>query len=407
MGEEEIVSDPLAIAQHVTKYLEESSAVQYLLAIERLDLESWKAAKDDLPGVNRANRQWKEGHIRDIVNVFCNQEVNISFLLRDLALLPGCDRNSIELASFISSAMYSVQTISTSITEKNLSRISSAAQTATPHPPPSSTTQQNVFNQNTINEPLMPANNSTAASSRQQLQPVWPTQPKDAPYKKPYKQRKWYQGAYQSSNREKQLPLTSLCLAVKSGSNETVDSLKEELKQWNYRDLTAELVTISDQHTLFRVKFKTATTLQHKWTEEASWPTRMSVSLWQGNPVSVLKPPHTRQFRKCIYIGNLSPTTPLNHITENVKGIYAEEIASNQVKEIETLINQEGTEHTMSRSVCVVLTSHPGQSLLDLPLKKLAFPYHLRRNIREWRGRPPWPKDHEMSQASIHLPHPW
>ena len=114
-----------------------------------------------------------------------------------------------------------------------------------------------------------------------------------------------------------------------------------------------------------------------------------------------------RQYRKCIYIGNLPPSASLDQITENVKHIYAGEIASNTVKDVEALINQEGTEHTMSKSVCVVLTSHPGQNLQDLPLKQDHYPYHLRKNVRVWRGRPPWPENHAMAKAKIELPHAW
>ena len=408
MGDD-VVNNPLALAQHVTKFLDENQAVSYLLAIESLGIESWKSAKDFLPGVNTVNRQWKEGHIRDIVQVFCNQEVEKSFLLRDLSLLPGCDRYSIETASFIASSMYSVQTIAARIASQNPSRMTGDLQTTQQPTAFPSLSCNNAFPKETGNRGNLQSTKTSISSLAAPNGHQSPTANLTNTYveksnRKAPQKRTWYHGSYQSTNREKHLPLTSVCLAVKSGSNETMNSLKEELKQWNYRDLTAEAVTITDRHTLFRVKFKVSTVLRHKWKEDTSWPTRMSVSLWRGNPASVLKPPQERQYRKCIYIGNLPPSASLDQITENVKHIYAGEIASNTVKDVEALINQEGTEHTMSKSVCVVLTSPPGQ---DLPLKQDHYPYHLRKNVRVWRGRPPWPENHAMAKAKIELPHAW
>ena len=87
MGEE-VVNNALAIAQHITKYLEDDHAVSYLQAIEKLSIDDWKSCKVHLEaeGVNKANRTWKEGHIRDVVEVFRSVEVKTSFLLRDLSL---------------------------------------------------------------------------------------------------------------------------------------------------------------------------------------------------------------------------------------------------------------------------------------------------------------------------------
>ena len=103
----EVVNNALAIAQHITQYLEDNQAVSYLQAIEKLSLEDWKSCKVHLEseGVNRTNRIWKEGHIRDIVEVFRSGEVKTTFLLRDLSLCPGFDKIAVELASFHASAL--------------------------------------------------------------------------------------------------------------------------------------------------------------------------------------------------------------------------------------------------------------------------------------------------------------
>ena len=39
MDDDEVVNDALAIAQHITQYLEDNEAVNYLLAIEQLSLD--------------------------------------------------------------------------------------------------------------------------------------------------------------------------------------------------------------------------------------------------------------------------------------------------------------------------------------------------------------------------------
>ena len=100
----EVINDALGLTQYLTKHLEENQAVSYLLAIQGLDIEACRSAKELLPGVVNTNRQWKEGHIKDCVNVFCNTEVKTTFLVRNLSLIPGFDRTNLHLATFIAAA---------------------------------------------------------------------------------------------------------------------------------------------------------------------------------------------------------------------------------------------------------------------------------------------------------------
>ena len=403
MGDE-VVNDALAIAQHITKFLEDNQAVSYLQAIEKLSIEDWKNCKVLLPSVNRLNRTWKEGHIRDIVEVFRNEEVKTSFLLRDLSLCPGFDRQAVELASFQASTIHCISHVS-----RVSSRINSHLHTNQPvntaastsqHPTPTLNAQDVGTAENTSQQHASDNRHlNTALSSSSN----WGETTRIGGKKHTNSPRTWYYGSHTSVNQEKKLPQTSLCLAVKSGCDETVDSLKEELKQWNYGNLEAELVTAADHYTLFRVKFNISTALKDKWKDTHPWLTRMIASLWRGNPTSVPKKSHQRTYRKNVYIGNLSPNTSLDQITNNVQRIYAEEMSANVVEKIETIINQKGTAHTMNKSVCVVLTSHPGKTLKDVSLKLDHYPLSMRRNVRVWRGRPPWPDNHESVKPKINL----
>ena len=65
--------------------------------------------------------------------------------------------------------------------------------------------------------------------------------------------------------------------------------------------------------------------------------------------------------------------------------------------------DQPGNAYSMNKSVCVVLTSNPGKSLTELSLKLDHFNYSMRRQVRFWRGRPPWPEEHAAVKPQMQL----
>ena len=314
----EVINDALGLTQYLTKHLEENQAVSYLLAIQGLDIEAWRSAKELLPGVVNTNRQWKEGHIKDCVNVFCNTEVKTTFLVRNLSLIPGFDRTNLHLATFIAAAAQGVKTISSrmiehqsavSISQSTVEDLSQqTAQTHSPavngrgsitsqlsHPSPSHHVNQN--------NALAPS--SAWANGNSEAVDGAPKN-KNIQYRKP--SRTWLHGTDQNRRSDRQPALKFTCLAVKSGSDETVESLQAAISKANYRNLEVEAVSQSSHSTVFRVKFHVPLALQDNWKEPASWPSGASVSLWKGNPRSPLKQLKERIYRKCIYIGNLSPS---------------------------------------------------------------------------------------------------
>ena len=409
MGDEpvvEIVNDALAIAQHVTKFLEDNAAVSYLQAIEKLSLEDWKGCKVHLDGVNRSNRSWKEGHIRDVVEIFCNSDIKTVFLLRDLSLCPGFSQLAVELGSYQASTLYTVSHVSRVSSRTNNSSLSDtfmqqqSTSYAQQNGNPINTDQQSTHKAGVNRDNSALPQSSKWGEKRGGNQGNTHAQNRN----NRSTARTYYCGSNQSVNKEKKQPLTSVCLAVKSGNDETCESLKEELKQWKHCNLQAELVTAAAHYTLFRVKFNIPTALKDTWKDASVWPSRMIASQWRGNPTSILKTPEQRIYRKSIYIGNLSPAISLEQINNNVKRIYVEEIQANVVHTVETLMNQEATANRMNKSVCIVLTSHPGKTLNNVTLREDDYPYSMRRNIRVWRGRPPWPDHHEQVKPILDLP---
>lgn len=401
-----VVNNALGLAQYIAASLTESQSVSYLLAVEGLTIEHWAECKQYLTNVNTTNRQTKERTIEDVVVCLKNGgDGDNKFLVEDLSLLPGLSKIALELITYSKACMHGVAAVL-----KN-SRLNE--QDALAREPPSSTTPTATEEGNRVGNEY-----SQYTHEKRNKAPTDATSPppsgawnSDNPaIKKPpsanlgrRKQRAWYQGSNRGINQNLQVPLTSVCLAVKSGCDETEDSLKAELQRWNYRELTAELVSSGAQFTLFRVKFQLPLTMKDTWKDNNAWPSRMLASAWRGNPSSVLNQPEQRKFRKAIYIGNLSPSITLQKVTENVKRIYANEISTNVIEDVETLLNSEGTEYTMNRSVCVILTSHLGKSLHDLPLKLDHYPHSLRRSVRVWRGRPPWPDDHQTVKPKLDL----
>ena len=389
-----IVNNALGLAQYIAASLNETQSVSYLLAVEGLTIDDWAECKQYLADINTTNRKTKERIIEDVVVCLKNGgDEDTKFLVDDLSLLPGLSKTALELITYSQACMHGVTTVlKTSRLNKQREKSSIPVSPV-------------IEEGSQANEKSIPTHfGATLAPSSGAWSSLNPEIKKPPPENAGrQKQRSWYQGSSQGINQNLQVPLTSICLAVKSGCDETEDSLKTELQRWNYRDLTVELVTSGAQHTLFRVKFQLPLTMKDTWKANNAWPSRMLASLWRGNPSSVLNQPEQRKFRKAIYIGNLSPSTTLQKVTENVKQIYANEISANTIETVETLLNNKGTEYTMNRSVCVILTSHLGKSLHDLPLKLDHYPHSLRRSVRVWRGRPPWPDNHQSVKPKIDL----
>ena len=385
----EVVSDCLGLCQHITQTLEENQAVSFLLSIQELDINCWKSAKDHLPGVCTVNRQLKEGHIRDICQFFysIDDSFDTTFLVRNLGLIPGLSKHSLELAQ----ANYTTCVLNT--TFENVARISSS--------------HSSIETSRATSQPI----NSNIASPFHEIQQQQQQQQQNKrDYRSALKSgrtrnnnRTWYIGSNKSSNSGKEPQLHPVCLAIKSGYNETTASLTKEFNQVQYRNLVIELVSQTDSSTTFRAKFLISTALKEKWKEPSTWPSRIEVSLWRGNPKKELTPIDQRIYRKNIYVGNLSPSITKEQVVNNMKQIYSAEMEDNVIANIEALINNQGTAHTMNKSMCVMLTSHPGKTLSSVPLKLNCYHYSMRRSVRMWRGRPPWPDDHEMVKPQLQL----
>ena len=115
------VNDALGLTQFITKHLGEDQAVSYLQAIEGLATQDWKEAKDLLATVNKTKRHSKEGNIRDIVQVFINEVVETSFLVRNLALCPGFQIKAIETVSYTAATLEAIHSVSLRMVEQQVS----------------------------------------------------------------------------------------------------------------------------------------------------------------------------------------------------------------------------------------------------------------------------------------------
>ena len=420
MSQKVVVNDALAIAQLIAGILDEDHSVKFLRSIDELSNEDWKTAKIDLPGVNATARQNKEANIRDIVRTFKNNEIKVSFALLKLSLIPGFQKGALELSSFTAACLEA--------TKSNSLRLASLASDSAATTAAFTSAQPLVRQHAPINTDKIelvgaaavqkPTHNATQASN-------WPNTNQlkyKASSKIPEKSKKtttWTVGTSQSKIKEaKAYQLRSVCLAVKSGYDETQESLKEEISEsaaWeNYQNLTIEPVSRSSHTTMFRVKFTVAASLSDQWTKPTSWPERMSATQWRGNPNSTLKPLDQRQYTKKLYIGNLGDNTTVEMVTENMKTIYKNEIDSKIIQTITVHFNLDGiargkqiqsqaANHMVNRSVCVILTSNPGKPLSDVTLKLTQYPPQVRKTVRYWRGRIPWATDQQSNQQGAAL----
>ena len=421
-----VVNDALGIAQYICGCMNEEQAVVYLLAIERLTLQDWKTAKLLLENADPTNRQTREGTLKDIVNYFQNIAVEEEYLVKDLSILPGLSKPALELVSFNQSMLYAI----------NLSRQQKSNQGNKTLPRDSSRTvnhvtshqsdniQHQVYeNDNitfpyltsqrelqtipaaaTIHAPLAPPNGWNLVVKRNQRGKKLSTVDK--------RKNAVVQGTNKSVNTDIKHPLKFVCLAIRSGSNETEASLQKELDKWNcLTNLKVELVRECYENSLFRVQFEVPASLHNKWRDPTVWPARMMVSEWKGNPKLELKPLTERIYVKRIYLGNISESKTKEEVIENMNHIYKEEIQQGIIQKIEAHWNEKGNKRTLQlqsqdpfrealKSACIVLTSHPGKSLTAVTLKQEHYSPRVRRTVRHWNGPTPQPTEPAKSNLS-------
>ena len=421
----EVVNTALGLAQYITGALNEVQAVSYLLAVESLTLEHWSTSKLLLPGVSETNRRSKEKTIEDIVHVLKNNVDGIpTYLVGDLSVLPGLSPSAIELVTYSAASMHAVSTLVKNSRSIEAQR-SSSVQEVQPanqlqsaladtheqastyhikHTPAINNEQQSTSSDVTANNSsLVPSNGN------------WPQLAQKLPYKpkeknqgnrirnESLKRREFVFGSSASNNTNKKHPLRFVCLGVRSGEDETIESLTAEINRWNCtQDLKVEQVRKSYHSSTFRVQYNIAASLYEKWKDPKSWPARIIATEWKGNPKTPLKPLKERLYTKRIYLGGLPETATKQLILNNMKQIYKDEMETTggrqaSVEKIEVFMNEAGTKrererkalnpsHRIQRSVCVVLTSHPGQPLDDTTLKLDSYHPDIRRTVRYWRG---------------------
>ena len=425
----DVKNDCLALAQFITQSLSESQSISYLQAIEGLDIKQWKESKRHLPGVDPTSRHTKEGTIRDIVQVFKSDEVLDNYILTNLKLCPGFSDSCIQLVSFHLSSLQATFEISSRISnahnEKLLHQKVSAeapprSTACSGHVPPVVTTgllqtpsfaphASVVTKDNTAfleGFPKLPTGNINSQSESKQNKIS-----KQKSFSDTLKSKnKWTVGTKSSKNTTISHQLKSVCLAVKSGHNETADSLKTELEEWkSVTNMKIEAVSANMYETMFRVNYDIPVALQDHWKETKVWPARMSANLWKGNPKSVLQPLNQRTYKKKIYMAGLSEKATETSLRKNLRKIYAKEIEDQTVKEIEIYFNQAALaraeqrksrdpSYEVTRSACIVLTSHPGASLAEVKLMEDSYPWKIKRTLRHWRGQIPWPTGHQNSK---------
>ncbi len=398
----DVINDALAISQHVVQHLG-TDAVQYLLGIESLTIESWREAYLLIEQSTR-NKLTKEAYIKAITEYFVEDDSDIKYCIRNLSLLPGFQKEALVLCSYTASTLHAVkqatQAVAThcnSTAHADLTYFSpTPGDNTSPTAPTSrgeSPNAQPSYAAALQNNPAAPTSGGRKTIIQKRLNSK--------------RSANWTYGNdnSRSSNQPEQFKFS--CLAFRSGPEETTTSLTDELKRWPELDnIVVEPVSKSDYSTTFRVQFRTPALLVNKWTAASTWPTRICVRPWNGDPRRKLKPIETRELQKKIYIGNLHSTTTLEKISYNMKKIYKQELESGNISKIDVFENEQGMNrqkqlqrddprHVIQRSVCVVLTSSSGGFTDPVTLKIDSYPFDLRRFVRPWRGPIPWPQGHQ------------
>ncbi len=114
-----VVDDCLGLVQFLTQTLTVEETTQYLLAIDGLTLTDWKAAKCKLPETHHlANRTSIDLTIKDIAVAFKNNSIETSYLVKNLALIPGFQPESLALYSYVRSTVWAVKRVSSSVLQQ-------------------------------------------------------------------------------------------------------------------------------------------------------------------------------------------------------------------------------------------------------------------------------------------------
>ena len=420
----DVVNDCLGLTQYLTQQLGRE-ATDHLLTFVSLSIEQWKEAKSLLPqAIGTPNRSTKEATIRDCVEIFVDSKPEDEYLIRNLGLLPGLQPESLALIDHTVKTLYAVKQATASVLKVIEARHADTHRDLPINVTPAATPPSRIFQEGDSpdEQPEFPPISSVADTVRnstaQKVPQGYSTAVRQQPINNPIHSRqnkanKWTFGT-NTSTQDKQIPqLKNVCLAIKSGPEETVASLSTLIKKWSQlRSIEVEAYSMSPHNTVFRVKFVTPANLFEKWCQPTTWPSRISVKMWKGNPNTKLKDLASRIYRKKIYIGQVNVETPLQQIEANIQEIYKEEMSSQKIAQVEVFLNQaswnrqeriqaQNINHTFMKSVCVVLTSHPGQSLNDVGLKIGHYPPRMQRSIRVWNGPIPLQEGQEANSSAL------
>ena len=417
LASNDVVNDALGLAQFITKSLNETEAVQFLCSIQSIALEEWKSAKLLLPEaveVSGRTRTTKEATVKDICSAFYNENITTRFLVANLSLVPGFQAEAIQLASYTAQTLHAVKIIASNIAPVNT--IANTANNCTIHPSTQAATPPTqIFPEG--DSPIVRTHSYASITGGGNARDFRRNQPRKRNINRSVDKQGWTNGANHTEHNNAQVPQQrSVCLALKSGPNETVDSLETLFDGWNQliKDRKIEAVSKSDFFTLFRVKFVSSAAHFDKWTEPKTWPARISVRSWRGDPRKELKPLNNRVYRKKLYVGKLSPEITMDKVVSNLNTIYKEEIQAKKIMKIEAFLNQgawnrqqqltqKNLNYVTHKSVCVVITSDAGQSLADLGLKLERYERSRRQAVRFWTGPVPWPLNHEEQSSVVEL----
>ena len=214
--------------------------------------------------------------------MFLSEKVETKFVVEDLAICPGFQKEALELATYTAATIHTVTTI--------LSRISEQQKTS---PTAKITSRPKASN-------VLPISNARVVDLQSPVENIaqhsnvitppgggWSTA-RPLPYKSQQplgkvllkkQERIWTHGTGRSTDGGKTPQLKFVCLGIRSGPDETIESLKLELEKWNtLKDLKIDAVSRTYHSTMFRVQYNIAASLSTKWQETNSWPARMSVT---------------------------------------------------------------------------------------------------------------------------------
>lgn len=220
-----VANDCLGLAQYIVKTLPDAEALRYLLTVEALTIDDWRKAKDILKGTSSTNRSTIEGNIKEIISAFRNNQSEAKYLVENLSVLPGLSIACLQLQSYSNSVLealkHNIERIVT--TDKTLARFSSETDKETS---PTSTTSE--------------GDSPRTKTYSEKLQSGLIQQPRKQQQRQQYK---WRFGTDTTSQHNTQAPPQSyLCLAIKSGPDETESTLKAEFGKWanQVKDLRVE-----------------------------------------------------------------------------------------------------------------------------------------------------------------------